>query len=274
MIQDISPSKLINAYAPRALRSEDSVLLFDGDGRLCVRAEDGKLRFPAGKEVPSEGAVYLFSMDGAGYFLAPRDAERPLPGYALKSVRELRDIGQGKELFAAFTAYHLWKWYAESRYCGKCGSASVHHPSERAMLCPRCGNIVYPRINPAVIVGVIKGDSLLVTRYRTGFSHNALVAGFAEIGETLEQTVEREVMEETGVRVKNIRYYKSQPWGMAQDLLAGFYCDADGDGEIRMDEKELKYAEWVRREEIVLQPNDLSLTNEMMRQFRAGLIGG
>ena len=121
-----------------------------------------------------------------------------------------------------------------------------------------------------MIVGVIKGDSLLITRYRNGYAHNALVAGFTEIGETLEQTVEREVMEETGVHVRNIRYYKSQPWGMAQDLLAGFFCEADGDGEIRMNEDELKYAQWVRREDIVLQPNNLSLTNEMMSVFRDG----
>ena len=119
---------------------------------------------------------------------------------------------------------------------------------------------------------MIKGDSLLITRYRKGYSHNALIAGFTEIGETLEQTVQREVMEEAGVRVRNIRYYKSQPWGMAQDLLVGFYCDADGDSAIRMDPDELKYADWVRREEIVLQPNSLSLTNEMMRNFRDGKI--
>ena len=130
--------------------------------------------------------------------------------------------------------------------------------------------MIYPRINPAVIVGVTKGDSLLITRYRKGYAHNALVAGFTEIGETLEQTVEREVMEETGVRVHNIRYYKSQPWGMAQDILVGFWCDADEDAEIRMDPDELKYAEWVRREDIVLQPNNLSLTNEMMKTFRDG----
>ncbi len=139
---------------------------------------------------------------------------------------------------------------------------------ERALRCPDCGNIIYPRINPAVIVGVIKDDELLLTKYRTGFAHNALVAGFAEIGETLEETVAREVMEETGVSVKNIRYYKSQPWGMAEDLLVGFYCEADGDSEIRMDENELKYAAWVKREDIVLQPNNLSLTNEMMKLFK------
>ena len=111
-------------------------------------------------------------------------------------------------------------------------------------------------------------DKLLITKYSRGYAHNALIAGFSEIGETLEETVAREVMEETGVKVKNIRYYKSQPWGMAQDLLVGFYCDLDGDDKINMDENELKYAAWVKREDIVLQPNNLSLTNEMMRVFK------
>ena len=140
------------------------------------------------------------------------------------------------------------------------------------MKCPGCGNMIFPRINPAVIVGVMNGDKLLLTKYRQGYGHNALVAGFTEIGETLEETVAREVMEETGVKVKNIRYYKSQPWGMAQDILVGYYCDVDGDSTIRMDEGELKYAEWVQREEIELQPNNLSLTNEMMRMFKEGKI--
>lgn len=269
MIQDIAPSQLNNAFSPFAPAPEDAALLFDESGRLCVRAADGRLCFPTIGEIPSAGAVYLFSVDEARFFLARRGTEGALPGFEYKTVRELREIGRGKELFAAFTAYHLWKWYADNRFCGRCGSVSAPHPAERALQCPKCGQVIYPRINPAVIVGVIKGDCLLITRYRTGFSHNALVAGFAEIGETLEQTVEREVMEETGVKVKNIRYYKSQPWGMAQDLLAGFFCEADGGGEIRMDEKELKYAQWVKRDEIELQPNDLSLTNDMMKHFKA-----
>ena len=88
----------------------------------------------------------------------------------------------------------------------------------------------------------------------------------------MEETVAREVMEETGVTVKNIRYYRSQPWGMAQDILVGFFCEADGDGVIKMDANELKYADWVRREDIVLQPNNLSLTNEMMMVFKEGSI--
>ena len=240
----------------------------DGEGKLYVSLRDGVIRFPTGREVPPAGAQYLFSVSETRFFLAPRGTECPLPGFEYRGIRELRDAGGGAALYAAFTAWHLWRWYADNRRCGRCGGLNAPHEAERALQCTECGHVVYPRINPAVIVGVTRGDCLLITRYRTGYAHNALVAGFAEIGETLEQTVEREVMEETGIRVRNIRYYKSQPWGMAQDLLMGFYCEADGDGEIRMDEKELKYAEWVKREDIVLQPNALSLTNEMMDTFR------
>ena len=268
MIQDIAPSKLENTYSFHVPTAEDFILLFEDDGKLVVNAENGRLRFTTGKDIPINGATYLFSVDQTRFFLAQRGTAAPETGFERKSIRELRNIGQGKEVFAAFTAYHLWRWYTDNQFCGRCGHINEHHETERAMKCPRCGNVTYPRINPAVIVGVIKDDCLLITRYRTGYAHNALVAGFTEIGETLEETVEREVMEETGIRVKNIRYYKSQPWGMAQDILTGFYCDAAGDGIIRTDENELKSAEWVSREELVLQPNNLSLTNEMMKQFK------
>ena len=270
MIQDIAPNRLDNTFTHKVPTAEDRILLFDDDGKLYVKAQDGTIHFTTGREVPADGAVYLFSVNEERYFLAPQQTQAEFSGFRFRTIRELRDIGKGMELFAAFTAWHLWRWYADNRCCGRCGGRNGFHPTERALQCEMCGHVVYPRINPAVIVGVIKGDCLLITRYRTGYAHNALVAGFTEIGETLEETVRREVMEETGVRVKNIRYYKSQPWGMAQDLLAGFYCDADGESVIRMNQDELKYAEWVQREDIILQPNNLSLTNEMMKVFKEG----
>ena len=122
-----------------------------------------------------------------------------------------------------------------------------------------------------MIVGVTNGDSLLITRYADRpLSVDALVAGFTEIGETFEETVAREVMEEAGLHVKNIRYYKSQPWGMASDILAGFFCDVDGDAHVHLDRHELKSAVWVPRAQIKGQPDNLSLTNEMMLLFRDG----
>ena len=274
MIQDIEPNRLDNAFSPGNPEEKDPVLLFDDEGKLYVSAKDGNIRFTTAGEVCADGAIYLFSVNDVRFFLAPRQTGIELPGFEYRTIRELRDIGQGKELFAAFTAYHLWRWYTDNLHCGRCGGKNRPHSTERALRCEHCGQVIYPRINPAVIVGVIRGDCLLITRYRTGYAHNALVAGFVEIGETLEQTVQREVMEETGVRVKNIRYYKSQPWGMAQDLLMGFYCEAEEDAVIHMDSNELKYAKWVRRDEIVLQPNDLSLTNEMMKRFRMGNVDG
>ena len=268
MIQDISPDRLNNAFIPVVPKENDYILLFDDAGRLFVKIRDGQICFTTGKDVSAKETVYLFAVNQTLFFLSTGTENLQLSGFEYRTIRELRDLGRGPALFAAFTAYHLWKWYAENRYCGKCGGSNDFHQTERALQCRQCGHVIYPRINPAVIVGVTKGDSLLITRYRTGYAHNALVAGFTEIGETAEQTVQREVMEETGVRVKNIRYYKSQPWGMAQDLLLGFFCEADGDGEIQMDVNELKYAEWVSKADIVLQPNDLSLTNDMMKFFK------
>jgi len=265
MIQDIYPSKLDNSFRNYTPGDKDYLLFFDDKGRVLTKIEEHCLTFTTAAAA-SEG-IYLFSVDDQRYFLAFGIEAPAAEGFAFRSVRELRDLTSGKELYAAFTAYHLWKWYSDNRFCGKCGGILTHDTKERALYCS-CGNRVYPRINPAVIVGVTKGDSLLITRYKNGYAHNALVAGFTEIGETLEETVAREVMEETGVKVKNIRYYKSQPWGMAQDILMGFFCDAADDGEIHMDENELKYAQWVKREEIILQPNNFSLTNEMMQVFR------
>lgn len=271
MIQDIAPSKLINSFASFEIRESDSLFFFDDSGRVLVGGTEGTMEIPRGSDAPAQKAVYLFSIDDRRYFLAEDCHDFSKEGFRYLSIREIRDVFEGKEVFAAFTAYHLWRWYADNRFCGRCGCRLDHDKKERALRCPECNNVIYPRINPAVIVGVTKGDCLLITRYRSGYGHNALVAGFTEIGETLEETVAREVMEETGVRVKNIRYYKSQPWGMAQDILAGFFCEADGDAQIHMDENELRYAQWVKREEIELQPNNLSLTNEMMRMFKERL---
>ncbi|MBR6316011.1 MAG: NAD(+) diphosphatase [Lachnospiraceae bacterium] len=277
MIQDIYPSKLDNSYQNRKPQIGDICMIFNKEGALLVKPEGDRLIFPVWDQellhMIENGAcvVYLFSVDERKFFLLLcEDKEYSLSGFVYRTVRQLRGTCVNVDLMAAFTAYHLWHWYDNNKFCGRCKGAFSFSETERALVCPDCGQIIYPRINPAVIVGVIKGDSLLITRYKRGYAHNALVAGFTEIGETLEETVAREVMEETGVKVKNIRYYKSQPWGMAQDILVGFYCEADGDGQIHMDENELKYAEWVPRERIDLQPSDISLTNEMMKTFRDG----
>lgn len=275
MIQDISPSVFYNHFEDLVASEKDVAVYFREGKLLCFYDEKNKgLRFPCVSDFSNSKSTYLFSIDKTKYFLIPEVTSIPegLSVFSFYTPRQLRDmpLSSKVDIFAVFSAYHLWKWYDDNKFCGHCGKPLEHDTVERALYCPKCKSKIYPRINPAVIIGILNGDKILITKYRTGYAHSALVAGFTEFGETLEQTVEREVMEEVGLKVKNIRYYKSQPWALAQDILAGFYCEVDGDDTIKMDEGELRYAEWVSREEVELQPNDYSLTNEMMKMFKSG----
>ena len=140
------------------------------------------------------------------------------------------------------------------------------------MHCPDCGLMEYPKLSPAVIVGIIHGDRILMSKYAgRGTTHYALIAGFAEIGETIEETVKREVFEEVGLHVKNLRYYKSQPWSFSDSLLFGFFAELDGeDDSITLDTQELATAGWFTREEAPAQPLNISLTSEMIWKFKNG----
>jgi len=274
MIQDIYPHRLRNEFIPaRAVEPEGWLFRFDGDCLLCA-IEGDAVRLPRVKDIPS-GAErrYLFALDEVPCYLDMAGETGEAEGLEWVQVRALRRRATGprEAIFGAWTAFQLYNWYRDNRFCGRCGGETALAPDERAVMCPACSRRIYPRIIPAVIVGVTNGDEILMTKYRgREIPYYALIAGFTEIGETLEQTVAREVMEEAGLRVKNIRYYKSQPWAIVDDLLAGFYCDVDGPTEIHMDIAELKEAVWVRREDVTGQPNDFSLTNEMMLVFRDG----
>lgn len=191
--------------------------------------------------------------------------------YTVETLRVLRRTKPKEECYAGETAYHLYVWYRDNSFCGRCGEHLEYSHKERAMICPSCGNVVYPKIAPAVIVGILNssGDKIVMTRYAgREYKGHALVAGFCEIGETAEDTVRREVLEEVGLHVRNIRYYKSQPWGFDSNLLFGYYCTADEDEPIHMDDGELARAVWVSRDEIGEEERNLSLTAEMIMHFK------
>ena len=191
--------------------------------------------------------------------------------YTVETLRVLRRTKPKEECYAGETAYHLYVWYRDNSFCGRCGEHFEYSHKERAMICPSCGNVVYPKIAPAVIVGILNssGDKIVMTRYAgREYKGHALVAGFCEIGETAEDTVRREVLEEVGLHVRNIRYYKSQPWGFDSNLLFGYYCTADEDEPIHMDDGELAKAVWVSRDEIGEEERNLSLTAEMIMHFK------
>ena len=273
MIQDIAPHKLINHYNPEMDINMESIVFSFHKNEVLVRKEGEYYVFPTYQEVKEQFDYrYLFSLDETTCFLALDDLEEG--EFCYVNIQALRTDKEDVKhyYYAMVTAYQLNNWYRNNRYCGRCGHEMIHDQEERALVCPHCHHIVYPKIVPAIIAGVIHNDKILLTKYAKGFAHNALVAGFTEIGETLEECVQREVYEEVGLKVKNIRYYKSQPWGFVDDLLVGFYCEVDGDPTIDLDTSELKSGIWTKREDIVLQPDNLSLTNEMMKMFKEGKI--
>lgn len=288
MIQDIFPSVFNNQYEKKE-PSDGSVLMLIKNDDVMFKKDGEKVVYPTYGKCNTDGVElrYLFSIDDKGYFLAFKDLykgnkERPeyarlvgeleSDGFEFKNRMELRRSTDRRNAFAGAVAYQLGRWYADNRICGRCGHKLIHSDNERMMRCEVCGNMIYPKICPAVIVAVIDKDKILVTKYSVGFSRYALIAGFAESGETIEETVHREVMEEVGIAVKNLRYYKSQPWGFTDTLLMGFFCEPDEDRKIVMDEKELSYANWITREEArrIIEDDDVSLTYEMMKLFKEG----
>lgn len=271
MIQDIGQHIYHNEYFPRESKPGDILFVFEKGQILGRVSENGEIRFPTIQEAGKQKIQFLFTIDETAFFLG----SETVAGYNWQPIRSLRHCEPSHLGFAGMTAWHLYVWYSSHRFCGKCGAPTVHHEKLRAMECPECGNLMFPVIAPAVIVAVTKGDEILITRY-AGREHKgiALIAGFCEIGERAEDTVHREVMEEAGVRVKNLRYFGTQPWGFASNLLLGFFCELEGSDEIHMDEEELQYAQWVRRQDLPEPENLASLTATMIELFRQGKENG
>lgn len=276
MIQDIGEHTFDNQYHP-SLPGRESYALYYEDHAALVRKYPDRIEFPRFRDIERlnedvyEDAVYLFSIDGERYYLVEEINRERQSHYTMENTEIFRYAEPQYLAFAGITGYQLHNWYQSRRFCGKCGRRMKKDSKERMLYCESCHNMEFPKICPAVIIGVTDGDKILMSKYagRT-YKKYALLAGFTEIGETLEETVQREVMEEVGLKVKNIRYYKSQPWSFTDTLLMGFYCDLDGEAAITLDREELAMAEWFQRDEIPVEPERDSITNEMIIRFKSG----
>lgn len=276
MLHEIAPYRFDNQYRPVSPTPE-SLLLCCRNGSLLIKRDSQGISFPKFQDferiLPSiyDRSTYLFAIDGTAFFL-PGDANLPaIPGFSFEDAHSLRGHSPAHLVFAGLVGLQLAAWYQGHRFCPKCGRPLRHDPRERMLSCLSCGTRIYPRISPAVIAAVTDGDRLLLTKYASGpYKNYALIAGFAEIGEPIEDTVRREVFEETGLRVKNLRYYKSQPWPLSSSLLFGFFCDLDGSGAITLQEEELALAQWIDRSELPDYPLTDSLTRQMVEVFREG----
>ncbi len=270
MIQNIEPHEFHNDWSPRRPSGDDIVFGYDRRNAI-LRSDQTFFRW---KDLGSAHEyVYLFSIDDTAFFLT----EIPVMDQAISLNINFTRTYEPRWLgYACAVGWHLYSWMRINRYCGACGHQMMMDGKERALRCPHCGNLIYPRINPAVIVGILNPDNqLLITQYaiRHGeYRHDALVAGYCEIGEDIEDCVRREVREETGLSVGNLRYYKSQPWPFSESLLFGFFCDQEGGELIKLDRRELKSAVWKNPDDSFDVPGNASLTAEMIQMFRDGKV--
>ena len=289
MIQEIAPHKYDNVYKLDKVKDDDYVLIFDKNEVVMKKSGENETlpKFQDVKNIHNlinDDFIYLFKIDDYKFFLfrkndcdsdyinqiVNKNKETNSEGCLVKENTVIfRTLQPSWMAFAGITAKHLYVWYSSNKYCGKCGHKLKIYDKERALYCDECKNIIFPSIAPAIIVGVINKDKILLTKYSRGdYRKYALVAGYVEVGESIEDTVKREVMEEVGLKVKNIRYFGSQPWGFTGTALMGYYADIDGDDKITLEEDELGEATWFKYDELPKRDLLISLTQTMIEEFK------
>lgn len=202
----------------------------------------------------------------------PRDWAQDDFAVARASPRTLLQRHAFEDFTAVGRANQLINWYDNHRFCGVCGANTQAHENDRALVCTACNASYYPRINPCVIVLVTKGEQFLLARHKRGnVSYGSCLAGFMEVGETPEETVAREVMEEVGVQVDNIRYIQSQSWPFPSQLMLGFFADYKA-GELHVDGTEIAEAGWYHKDELPEMPSaGISVAGQLIALFLQGL---
>ena len=190
-------------------------------------------------------------------------------GFAFVGLREAFGLLGEVEWNVAGRAVQLLEWDRTHRHCGACGIETTSLAEERARRCSACGLMAFPRLSPAVIVAIERGDEILLARgpsFAPG--RYALVAGFVEAGESLEDAVAREIREEVGIEVDRITYVASQPWPFPHSLMVGFFARHAG-GEIRVDDREIEDARWFRADAMPGIPPRLSIARRLIDLYAA-----
>lgn len=263
----------VAGFRPPQGEAESRLWFWCRGNQILVHTVGGRPVIPEALEAAELGPaldwVHFFGLwNGKGcYAVAPDIESEAPPGFEWIGLRELFGRLEDGLVWAAGRAAQLVHWHATHRFCGRCGAPTVDHATERAKLCPVCHLINHPRVTPAIIVAVVRGDRLLLA-HATRFAADvySVLAGFVEPGETLEECVRREVLEEVGIRVRNIRYFASQPWPFPDSLMVAFTADHAG-GQIRVDAEEISDAAWYPSDDLPPIPPSISVARRLIDWF-------
>lgn len=263
------------------MSSEGWHFAFVGRRILLADGGAGTLRLPSGPELAAVLGTDPGALMGAEVRLHPVLGEAchaydlpegfaPPPGTDLLGLRALHGVVPEALFRAAGAALQKVEWLRTHGYCSRCGHPTDRHASEEAMVCPRCEHLHFPRLSPAVIVLIERDREMLLAR-SPGFPPGmySTVAGFVEPGESLEETVHREIREEVGVEVDDLRYFGSQPWPFPHSLMVGFIVRW-AEGDIRVDDDEIEDARWFSPERLPpMLPTSFSIARVMVDDFLA-----
>ncbi len=192
---------------------------------------------------------------------------QPPEGFGLVDLFGLLGRVETPLFYLAGRAKQVVEWHQQHRFCGRCGTEMEYHAVDRAKECPSCGLISYPRLSPSIIVLIRRGEECLLARNaRWPAGMYSTLAGFVEPGESIEQTVHREVMEEVGVKVTNLRYFGSQSWPFPNSLMLGFHADYAG-GEIRCQEGEISDAAFFHYDKLPSTPGGTAISGWLIQAF-------
>jgi len=242
-------------------------------GELLVATQDSATRVPGTPEWQALGLagsepVAVGTLRGAPAWGLGLSPESPPPdGFSFQGLRGLWGKLDEESWRLAGRAVQLVEWDRNHRYCGRCATPTERQTGELSRACPQCGLHHFPRISPAVIVRIERGDEILLARsphFAPGVY--STIAGFVEPGESLEETVRREVKEEVGVKVANLRYFGSQPWPFPNSLMAGFVADYES-GELALQPGEIEDARWFTVDTLPALPSPLSIARALIDEF-------
>lgn len=275
MIQDICPHYLNNQYRNLKEIQENDYILCYKENTVLLRRLDGDYALPQKKDfkfgLKDEESIFLFSLNSLSCFLLPFISKEEDDDFIYEEIFNLRNLSRKEVAWAGSVGHQLFSWYRQNQYCGKCGFKTLHKADERAIQCPKCSTLVFPKISPAVIVAITCKDKILLAKgshYRGNFF--SLIAGYADIAETLEETVLREVKEEVGLDVKNVKYYKSQPWPFSGSMMVGFFAEADEGKPLLLDPSEIIEAHWFKRGSLPPYSPSISIAGDMIEYFDKG----
>lgn len=267
--------KYIPGFREQDIPIDEAWILAFSDKKLLMWKTEDRLYIPEYRIwkdfLPSDTKLeYIGSFNGHNCYCTLWNENTDLPvSFERINIREITSLTGEPELFLlAGNANHILHWRSINRYCGRCSHSTADKKDERAIICPACGNIVYPRISPATITAILHEDKILLahnSNFREGLY--SLIAGYVEPGESLEQCVEREIREEVGVKVKNIKYWNSQPWPFPDSLMLAFTAEYES-GDIMPDQCEITDAAFFEADGFPDIPSIDSIAGKMIRWFR------